>query len=62
MHRKITVASCFDRGEIIPMIRLRGRWLRRAGFQEGQRLRLEVEDGKLILSNGDDCCQLYVER
>jgi hypothetical protein len=35
MHRKATVTSYFDARVTVPMIRLRGRWLKRAGFREG---------------------------
>jgi hypothetical protein len=50
MHRKTTVTSCFDKEVCVPMIRLRGRWLMRAGFREGDAVRIEVEDGRLILT------------
>ena len=54
MHRKATVTSYFDTRVSVPMIRLRGRWLMRAGFQEGDALRIEVEDGRLILTRPGD--------
>jgi Toxin SymE, type I toxin-antitoxin system len=50
MHRKATVTSYFDARVTVPMIRLRGRWLKRAGFREGDALRIEVEDGRLVLT------------
>ncbi len=37
------------RGVRVPMIRLRGRWLARAGFEQGQRVRVELLDGLLVL-------------
>ena len=50
MHRKATVASYFDARVTVPMIRLRGQWLTRAGFCEGDALRIEVQDGRLVLT------------
>jgi hypothetical protein len=50
MHRKATVTSYFDARVTVPMIRLRGRWLKRAGFREGDVLRIEVQDGRLVLT------------
>lgn len=50
MHRKATVTSYFDTRVSVPMIRLRGRWLMHAGFQEGDALRIEVEEGRLVLT------------
>lgn len=54
MHRKATVTSYFDTRVCVPMIRLRGRWLMRAGFRKGDALRIEVEDGRLILTRPGD--------
>jgi hypothetical protein len=31
------------------MVRLRGDWLADAGFSEGRRFEVDVEDGKLVL-------------
>ena len=50
MHRKATVTSYFDARVTVPMIRLRGRWLKRAGFREGDVLRIEVQNGRLVLT------------
>ena len=54
MHRKATVTSYFDARVTVPMIRLRGRWLTRAGFREGDALRIEVQDGRLVLTRPGD--------
>lgn len=54
MDRKATVTSYFDARASVPMIRLRGRWLMLAGFREGDALRIEVEDGRLILTRPRD--------
>ena len=32
-----------------PMVRLRGDWLSSAGFAEGRRFEVDVEEGKLVL-------------
>jgi hypothetical protein len=54
MHRRITVTSYFDSRVSVPMIRLRGRWLMRAGFREGDAIRIEVEEGRLVLTRPPD--------
>jgi hypothetical protein len=36
------------------MIRLRGRWLMRAGFREGDALQIEIAEGRLILTRPGD--------
>jgi hypothetical protein len=54
MHRKATVTSYFDTRVSVPMIRLRGRWLMRAGFRKGDALRIEVVEGCLILTRPGD--------
>lgn len=50
MRRNATVTSYFDARASVPMIRLRGRWLMRAGFREGDALQVEVEEGRLVLT------------
>lgn len=52
--RKITVSYSFRERGSVPMIRLRGKWLHRAGFGEGQVVRVEVADGLLILTCAED--------
>jgi Toxin SymE, type I toxin-antitoxin system len=54
MHRTTTVTTYLDQGVSIPMIRLRGKWLARMGFGEGQPVTIEVtHDGRLVLSRTD---------
>ena len=36
-------------GNSVPMIRLRGKWLRRAGFIAGREVTVIVERGRLVL-------------
>lgn len=33
----------------VPMLRLRGDWLRQAGFPRGQDVAVEVEEGRLVI-------------
>jgi hypothetical protein len=54
MHRKATVTSYFNARVTVPMVRLRGLWLVRAGFCEGDALRIEVQEGCLILTRPGD--------
>ena len=37
----------------VPYLRLRGRWLERAGFAIGRSVRVEVNDGRLIIEPVD---------
>ncbi len=43
---KITI---IDMGSDIPFLRLRGRWLDRAGFSVGTRVRVDVSERRLIV-------------
>jgi len=48
--RKVTVTYSLRELDSVPMIRLRGKWLGRAGFQEGKRVQIDVANGRLILT------------
>lgn len=54
--RLLTVASCVnpgrqhDRETFLPMIRIRGRWLRELGFAVGKRVAVKIEDKRLVLT------------
>lgn len=48
--RKATVTYSFRDNRSVPMIRLRGDWLKHVGFEEGRQIHIEVAEGKLILS------------
>lgn len=48
--RKATVSYSFRDNTTVPMIRLRGKWLKRAGFDEGARVEVIVADGSLTLT------------
>lgn len=48
--RKVTVSYTFRGNATVPMIRLRGKWLERAGFDEGSLVEITVADGRLTLT------------
>ena len=48
--RKATVSYSFRDNTTVPMIRLRGKWLKRAGFEEGTPVEITVADGRLTLT------------
>lgn len=48
--RKATVSYSFRDNTTVPMIRLRGKWLKRAGFEEGTLVEIAVSDGRLTLT------------
>lgn len=48
--RSLTVTYSFRDNRSVPMIRLRGKWLANAGFDEGIRVRVEVKEGALVLT------------
>jgi hypothetical protein len=37
----------------VPYLRMRGRWLERAGFAIGRNVRVEVSEGRLIIEPDD---------
>ena len=50
MERRVRVThSGFSEGDV-PMIRMRGKWLRVAGFTQGTIVTIAVSRGKLVLS------------
>jgi len=52
--RKATVTYSFRENRSVPMLRLRGEWLKRAGFEEGRQVHIEVADGRITLILADD--------
>ena len=36
--------------QVVPFIRLRGRWLEQAGFRTGQNVKVEIQPGCLVLT------------
>ena len=49
-ERMLTVASLFDGRATIPMIRMRGEWLRKLGFAIGARIVISEQRGRIVLS------------
>ena len=48
--RKLTVYTFINRRrELIPEIKLKGQWLKSAGFEAGDMIDLKVENGKLTI-------------
>ena len=41
-------------GHSVPLIRLRGKWLKEAGFTAGQQVSVRVEHGRLTIVASDD--------
>jgi len=54
VSRQATVTSYFDARARVPTIRLRGRWLLRAGFCKGDPIQIKVEAGRLVLARPAD--------
>jgi len=52
--RKITVTYSVRETGCVPMIRLRGKWLQSAGFEEGVLVQVEVAAGKMILTVAEE--------
>ena len=52
--RKITVTYGFQDNASVPMIRLRGKWLKLAGFEEGTLVQVDVAGGRLVLTAKKD--------
>jgi len=48
--RKVTVSYTFRGNSTVPMIRLRGKWLKRSGFDERSLVEITVTDGRLTLT------------
>lgn len=49
-ERMLTVASLFDGNAQLPMIRIRGGWLEKLGFEIGTRIAVSEEHGRLVVT------------
>ena len=49
-ERMLTVATLYDGRELLPMIRMRGRWLARLGFTLDARIVVSDEHGRIVLT------------
>jgi hypothetical protein len=47
--RKTTVTYSYRENGSVPMIRLRGKWLRNAGFEQGMKVQVEVAASRITL-------------
>ena len=56
--RKVTVTYSIRECGSVPMIRLRGKWLGLAGFQEGKCVQVTVAAGKLTLTLDTDTARM----
>lgn len=41
----------FDKEVRVPFLRMNGKWLEKAGFSVGSKVRVEVEEGRLVLTS-----------
>jgi len=53
MDRRVRVTRYYTGAKSTPMIRLRGHWLRAAGFPQGTAVAIAVHHGKLVLTKED---------
>lgn len=52
--REVTMTARSDGGNgLVPMLRLRGRWLARLGFKQGMRVYIVETDGAIIITTSD---------
>jgi len=50
--RTLTVYGKMNKsGRIIPQIRFEGQWLKTLGFDAGDRIRLDCEENRIIITN-----------
>jgi toxic protein SymE len=54
--RMLTVAHFFDASasSVLPMIRIRGRWLEQLGFDRGERVAMSVKPKRIVLTLVDE--------
>jgi toxic protein SymE len=56
--RRLTIYTKFRErtydNTTVPEIRLEGRWLEKVGFNRGQRVKIEQEQGRLIITLDDE--------
>jgi hypothetical protein len=42
----------WDKMRVVPSLMLAGCWMEQAGFETGNRVEIEVQQGKIIITNG----------
>ena len=47
--RRLTVSEMHDGRGAVPLLRLQGRWVARAGFPAGTRVVVQVQQGKIVI-------------
>lgn len=47
--------DCYVRPTEVPLLRVQGHWLEQAGFKVGDRVRVEVQPGRLIVTPEEVC-------
>ncbi|MFQ5903178.1 MAG: SymE family type I addiction module toxin [Candidatus Binatia bacterium] len=47
--RKLTISKTYDGRRAVPLLRLQGRWLERAGFPAGARVVVRVQERRIVL-------------
>lgn len=52
--RSVTVTYSVRERDTVPMIRLRGKWLALAGFEEGAHVHIDVALGRLTLTRVEE--------
>lgn len=53
-ERMLTVTMLSDGKELLPMIRMRGRWLERLGFRRDARIVVSEEQGRIVLTLAEE--------
>jgi toxic protein SymE len=53
-ERHLTVSYCCDCNESIPIIRLKGKWLRDGGFDAGTYVKVRVDKNQLVITKDPD--------
>lgn len=49
--RQLTVSRTGDYRKPVPLLRLQGQWLERAGFPAGSRVVVKVQKGRLVIQS-----------
>ena len=49
MNRMLTVYYLYQNNKPVPIIRLQGKWLRKLGFEPGNKIRVAAKRGRLLI-------------
>ncbi|MGB3480546.1 MAG: SymE family type I addiction module toxin [bacterium] len=50
-ERTLKVYNSLGRDSSLPLIRLQGQWVKNAGFQPGDFMKIQVKDGEILIKN-----------